>query len=72
MNRHIPIKDHPHLVRDTKTNMILNINKSNQKRQRLIEEQHVKDREEIEKLQSDVSEIKMMLQKILENGTHAK
>ena len=49
MNRHIPIKDHPHLVRDTKTNMILNINKSNQKRQRLIEEQHVKDREEIEK-----------------------
>lgn len=60
------------MVRDTKTNMILNINKSNQKRQRLIEEQHVKDREEIEKLQSDVSEIKMMLQKILENGTHAK
>jgi len=70
MPNYIPVKDHPNLVRDPNTNMILNINKSNRKRRELVEEARKQERAEIDQLKSDVSDIKMMLQKLLENGTN--
>ena len=70
MADHIPVKDHPHLARDLSTGMILNINKSNHKRKKLVTEAKMQERAEIDQLKSDVNDIKMMLQKLLENGTN--
>ena len=69
-NRFIPIKDHPDLVRDTKTNAVLNINKNKHRTNVRMLEAKRQEREEIEQLKSDVSDIKFMLQKLLENGTN--
>ena len=66
----IPVKDHPDLARDSVTGMILNINKSKTKHKKLEAQQRKQDRSEIEQLKSDVGDIKMMLQKLLENGSH--
>jgi hypothetical protein len=70
MTNYVPVKDHPDLVRDMNTGMILNINKSKTKQKKLEAAQRQKDRQELDELKSDVSEIKMMLQKLLENGTN--
>ena len=70
MSDYIPVKDHPDLVRDPNTNMILNIYKSNHKRKKLVTEAKMQERAEIDQLKSDVNDIKMMLQKLLENGTN--
>jgi hypothetical protein len=70
MTNYVPVKDHPDLVRDMNTGMILNINKSKTKQKKLEAAQRQKERQELDELKSDVSEIKMMLQKLLENGTN--
>lgn len=70
MTNYVPVKDHPDLVRDMNTGMILNINKSKTKQKKLEAAQRQQERQELDKLKSDVSEIKMMLQKLLENGTN--
>ena len=70
MSDYIPVKDHPDLVIDPNTNMILNINKSNHKRKKLVTEAKMQERAEIDQLKSDGNDIKMMLQKLLENGTN--
>lgn len=69
MNEYIKVKDHPNLVRDRKSNAILNVdnnalNKYKQERERLLKLKSVV--EEQEKLKNDVSEIKQMLTKLLE------
>ena len=70
MTDYIPVKDYPNLVRDPNTNMVLNINKSKSRHKRIVEEAKKQERAEIDQLKSDVSDIKMMLQKLLENGTN--
>jgi len=70
MTNYVPVKDHPDLVRDMNTGMILNINKSKTKQKKLEAAQRQQERQELDELKSDVSEIKMMLQKLLENGTN--
>jgi len=70
MSSYVPVKDHPDLVRDMNTGMILNINKSKTKQKRLEATQRQQERQELDQLKSDVGEIKMMLQKLLENGTN--
>ena len=70
MADYIPVKDHPDLVRDPNTNMILNINKSKTRQKKLEAEQRSKERQEIAELKSDVNEIKSLLQKLIENGTN--
>lgn len=70
MSNYVPVKDHPDLVRDMNTGMILNINKSKTKQKRLEATQRQQERQELDQLKSDVGEIKMMLQKLLENGTN--
>ena len=70
MSDYIPVKDRPDLARDLRTGMIVNINKSKTRQRQLELEQRQKEKDELEKLKSDVGEIKMMLQKLLENGTN--
>ena len=70
MTDYIPVKDYPDLVRDPKTNMILNINKSKHKHKRIVDEARKQERAELDQLKSDVNDIKSMLQKLLENGSN--
>lgn len=61
-----PIEGHPDLVKDTRTGMILNINNDKIMQSRMIREQKVKERQELEALKTDVQDIKLMLQKLIE------
>jgi hypothetical protein len=67
----IPVKDNPDLARDAQTGMIVNINKNKHKQHLELIERKKKEKEEIQALKSDVQEIKMLLQKMLENGHNA-
>lgn len=69
MNR-IPVEGHPDLVRDPRTNMIMNINKDKIRQELLKRERAKQEREEMNQLKSDVEQIKQMLQKLLENGSN--
>lgn len=71
MNRKlIPVEGHENLARDPATNIILNINKDKSEQYKRIRDQKLKEQQKIENLESDVQEIKAMLQKLLENGTN--
>jgi aspartate/tyrosine/aromatic aminotransferase len=71
--RYLQIKDHPHLLRDTKTMGIININRSglnalqNRRneilRQKTLEQQQKK---EINTLRDEVAELKAMLLELLQ------
>ena len=50
--------------------MIVNINKSNSKRQIAIREQKLKERKEIDDMKSDISDIKTMLQTLIESKSN--
>ena len=67
----IPVKDNPDLARDVQTGMIVNINKNKHKQHLENVERTKREKEEIQTLKSDVQQIKMMLQKLLENGHNA-
>jgi len=70
MRNLIPVKDYPDLARDVETGMIVNINKDKYRQHLNMVHRIKKDREEINSLKSEVQEMKMMLQKLLENGTN--
>ena len=64
------VKDNPDLRRDLATGMIVNINKDKH-RNHLEKVEHAKnEKKRIHDLENDVQEIKMMLKKLLENGSH--
>lgn len=64
------IKDHPDLVKDLDTGMILNINKDKVQKVKAERAAILQQRQELDALKSDVSDIKFMLQKLLENGSN--
>jgi len=66
----MPVKDHPDLARDMDTGMIVNINKDKHRQHLENVERIKKEKEEIESLKTDVQQIKMMLQQLLENGSN--
>lgn len=66
MKKYTQVDGHPDLVKDPTTGMILNINKDKIMQSRMIREQRVKERQELENLKADVQDIKQMLQKLLE------
>ena len=70
MRNLIPVKDHPDLARDAETGMIVNINKDKHRQHLSMVERIKNDKLEIHNLKSEVHEMKMMLQKLLENGTN--
>jgi len=76
MSRYVPVEGHPHLVRDMKSGAILNTNRSAiqqarerkiARKQRELDEQ--RDKERLDSLESDISEIKEAL-KLLLQKTH--
>jgi hypothetical protein len=76
MSRYVPVEGHPHLVRDMKSHAILNTNSvairqaKERKKQRLLkEEQERRDRDRLDSLEKDLSEIKEALN-ILIQKTH--
>ena len=71
MKDYMPIEGYPDLVKDMKTNMIVNINKEKAIQSRRIREQKLKERQEVDTLKADVSDIKRMLQQLLENKHNA-
>tara|TARA_R110000822_G_scaffold101565_1_gene227720 strand:- start:176 stop:397 length:222 start_codon:yes stop_codon:yes gene_type:complete len=66
----IPIEGYPDLVRDVKTNAIININKDKADQRQSARELRLQEKREFEQVKSDVQDIKAMLQKLLENGSH--
>jgi hypothetical protein len=71
MKDYMPVEGYPDLVKDMKTNMIVNINKEKAIQSRRIREQKLKERQEVDTLKADVSDIKRMLQQLLENKHNA-
>ena len=65
-DRYIKVEGRADLVRDRHTNAILNINKGDIEQAKSIRTQQLKDRQELEQLKTDVSEIKSLLLKLLE------
>ena len=70
MENYIKVKDHPNLVRDSKSNAILNVdieslNKYKQERDYLLKIKNVV--KEHEQMKNDISDIKSMLLKLMES-----
>ena len=63
---YIKVEGHPNLVRDKNTGAILNINKTEIEASRIKKEKEKQKDREIEQLKNDVSEIKSMLNKLVE------
>ena len=66
MGNYIKVEGHPNLVRDKNSGVILNINKSEINANRIRKEKQREKDNEIEQLKNDVSEIKSMLNKLVE------
>ena len=66
MSNYIKVEGHPNLVRDKNSGVILNINKSETNANRIRKEKQREKDNEIEQLKNDVSEIKSMLNKLVE------
>ena len=64
--RFVPVEGSSSLVRDKSTGAIVNINKKEMQAARLRKEQKQKQQQEIDQLKTDVSDIKQMLQQIVE------
>jgi hypothetical protein len=63
---YIKVEGHPNLVRDKNSGAILNINKTEIEANRIRKEREKQKNKEIEQLKNDVSEIKSMLNKLVE------
>ena len=66
MNSYIKVEWHPNLVRDKNSGVILNINKTELEANRIRKQKQREKDNEIEQLKNDVSEIKSMLNKLVE------
>jgi len=66
MSDYIKVEGHPNLVRDRKSGVILNINKTELEANRIRKQKQREKDNEIEQLKNDVSEIKSMLNKLVE------
>jgi len=71
MRKLIPVEGYPNLVRDERTGIILDINKSKAEQYRRLRDKKMKEKSEVQALRSEVQELKTMLQKLLENGHNA-
>lgn len=69
-SRFIPVDGHPGLVRDVRTNAILNINIDEVRKKRAQRLAAKKQTEEMQELKNEVSELKSLLQQLLEKNTN--
>lgn len=72
MMKLIPVEGHPGLARNKSTGAIININSSEMAQARKRKKIWQVQQDELKELKSDVSEMKIMLQKIIEgqNGNY--
>lgn len=63
----IPVEGQIGLYRDEKTNAIINCNDFEYQQYLKVKNQKILEKNEIENLKNEISEIKILLQKILEN-----
>lgn len=63
---YIKVKDHPNLVRDKRSNAIINIDDDGYNKYKKEREKILKEKEEYENMKSDIADIKKLLQTLLE------
>ncbi len=68
---YLKVDGHPDLIKDSRTGMILNINKDKVDQALKIREKKTQERQELDQLKADVQDIKAMLLKLLENSSNA-
>jgi hypothetical protein len=66
MNNYINVEGDPNFVKDTETGAILNTNRSEIQQARARKKARVQQQNELDNLKKDVSDMKIMLSKILE------
>lgn len=62
----IPIKGHNNLFRDDNTGMIVSINNHTSAHYKRLRDKKLKEKQEMDSLKSEVSDIKSLLNKLLE------
>ena len=62
----VPVKEHSHLYRDSRSGAIINTNKAGAALAREVKAKAQRDKNRLDKLENDVSEIKNMLKQLLE------
>ena len=68
MKNLIKVKDHPHLYRDENTGAIINCDRSSyNKRINKIKSERL-NKEELNKIKSDIEEIKLLLKQVIEKS----
>jgi len=65
-NRYFKVEGHSYLVRDSRSNAIVNLDKTGYDSYKNLKRAKGRERERIEKLENDVSEIKDLLRQLIE------
>lgn len=72
IDNYVPVKGHPHLVRDTESNAIINTNSvaisqgiARKKHRQLKEHEEMTQKNRLDSLEKDISEIKHSLELLL-------
>ena len=68
---HIKVQGEPDFVKDELTGQLININTDNAKRVKSKRDMMIRERERLNALESDMRDIKAMLQQLLENNNNA-
>ena len=68
MRKYLKVEGHPGLVRDPESGAILNINTSELEQRSKVKSAKRKERERVDKLESEIGEIKYLLQQLLEKS----
>lgn len=65
-NRYFKVEGHSYLVRDSRSNAIVNLDKTGYDSYKNLKRAKGREKERIEKLENDVSEIKDLLRQLIE------
>lgn len=68
MAKYLKVDGHPGLVRDAESGAILNINTHEIEKRKVLRSAKRKERERVDKLESEIGEIKSLLQQLLEKS----
>ena len=67
-SRYIPVEGHDNLVRDSVSGAIININTNERQKRKSLKQIKAKEKQRFENLENEMSEIKDLLQKLLEKS----
>lgn len=67
----VKVQGEPDFVKDEDTGQLININTDNAKRVKTKRDMMIRERERLNALESDMRDIKAMLQQLLENNNNA-